>query len=301
MRKFYFFFDALFLFASVQAQDLSIKVVYPETLQTIGPVDSNFIFGSVTPGSKLSINGTPVEVYRNGAFLAFLPVGEGPFVYRLEAEKGGEKAVLDWPVLISPRPRPIPPDSLAIRYGSASPADSIFGYPGDLVTVSFAGTPGLQALFSVEGVEDFFPMAETSSPPRRADTLSVGNPVLEQGVPPESTRSGFYTGVFRLPEQKLERAKIKVYLTKSDTGKEYPKADSKLPPLVMGGAMASYCAVETLRATVTVWDPAVLRVVELDDSVSVLRSAPNAGYVAIFQPRGVRAEMTGRIGRYVKL
>jgi N-acetylmuramoyl-L-alanine amidase len=120
-------------------------------------------------------------------------------------------------------------------------------------------------------------------------------------VRPESTGSGFYTGVFRLPEQKLNQARIRVCLVKSDTGKKYPEGVSRLSPPVVGEAKTSYSAVETLRACVTVWDPAVLRVVELDDSVSVLRSAPNAGYVAIFQPRGVRALMTARIGRYVKL
>lgn len=60
-------------------------------------------------------------------------------------------------------------------------------------------------------------------------------------------------------------------------------------------------AAETLRSVLTVWDPAVPRVAELDDSVSVLRSAPNAGYVAIFQPKGIRAYLSARIGRYVKL
>jgi N-acetylmuramoyl-L-alanine amidase len=301
MKKFFLFFAALLLFVPARAQELFIKVVYPETLQVIGPVDSNFIFGSVTPGAKLSINGTPVEVYKNGAFLAFLPLGEGPFVYRLEAAKNGKKAVLDWPVLVSPKPRPIPPDSLAIRHGSASPSDSIFGYPGELINVSFSGTPGLQAFFGVEGMEDYFPMTETAPPPRRTDTLSAGNPVLGAGMLPESTRTGFYTGVLRLPDKKLERAKIRVYLIKSDSGKKYPEVVSYLSPPAVGAAMASYGAVETLRASVTVWNPAVLRVVELDDSVSVLRSAPNAGYVAIFQPRGVRALLTGRIGRYVKL
>jgi len=58
---------------------------------------------------------------------------------------------------------------------------------------------------------------------------------------------------------------------------------------------------ETLRATITVWDPGFPRVAELDDSVSVLRAAPNAGYVAIFQPKGIRALLTQRVGRYVKL
>lgn len=295
------FAAALFLAPVGRSQELSIKVVYPESLRAIGPVDSNFIFGSVTPGAKLAINGAPVEVYKNGAFLTFLPLGEGPFVYHLEAEKKGKKAFLDWPVLVSPKPRPIPPDSLAIRFGSSSPTDSIFAYPGEIINVTFSGTPGLQAFFNVEGMEGEFPMAETVLPPRSPDTLAGDNSIFGQGALPESTGSGFYTGLFRLPDKKLEGAKIVVHLIKSDTGRELPGIGSRLPPVAVGEAMLSRCAVETLRAAVTVWDSSIPRVAELDDSVSVLRSAPNAGYVAIFQPKGVRALLTGRIGRYVKL
>jgi len=286
--------------ASIQAEELFVKVIYPDSHQIIGPVDSNFIFGSITPGAKLVINGIPVDVHKNGAYLAFLPVSEGEFVYHFEAEKKGQKATLDWPVLISPKPRSVPPDSLAIRFGSSSPIDSIFGYPGELLNISFAGTPGLNAFFKVEAVEGEFPMAETIVPSRSSDTLAGSSSVFALGALPESSGSGFYTGVFRLPATKLAGAKIVVHLVKSDTGQKSSIPCLLAPPLV-GGAMVSRCAVETLFAAVTVWDPSVPRVAELDDSVSVLRSAPNAGYVAIFQPKGVRALLTGRIGRYVKL
>ena len=63
----------------------NIQVVYPRKDQEIGPVDSTFILGSVTPGAVLRINGIPVEVYRTGGFLAYLPVRPGPFGFRLWA------------------------------------------------------------------------------------------------------------------------------------------------------------------------------------------------------------------------
>ncbi len=297
MKKCFLVLVSVLFSAPVQAEELSIKVVYPETMQVMAPIDSNFIFGSVSPGSKLTINGAPVEVYKNGAFLAFLPVAEGNFFYHLEAEKRGQKAALDWPVLISPKPRPIPPDSLAIRFGTATPTDSIFIYPGELVTVSFSGTPGLSAFFFVEGLEGEFPMAETVLP-RRSD---LGNALFGEENLPESSGSGFYTGVMRVPDKKLEGSRIAVYLTKSDTGCLLSQMETRLAPPAVGIASMTRCAAETLRATLTVWNPAVPKVVELDDSVSVLRSAPNAGYVAIFQPMGIRAFLLARIGRYVKL
>jgi hypothetical protein len=54
---------------------LDPKVVFPSRNQIIGVRDSNFIFGSVGNGrARLTINGAPVSVAPNGAFLAYLPV-----------------------------------------------------------------------------------------------------------------------------------------------------------------------------------------------------------------------------------
>jgi len=71
---------------------IAIRIVYPQSGQTITSRDSNFIFGSVGSGkATLRINGTPVRVYPNGAFLAFLPNPPAPSPrYELVAERGGE-------------------------------------------------------------------------------------------------------------------------------------------------------------------------------------------------------------------
>jgi N-acetylmuramoyl-L-alanine amidase len=54
---------------------LAPKVEFPSVNQSITVRDSNFIFGSVGNGhAELTINGTPVPVAPNGAFLAYLPV-----------------------------------------------------------------------------------------------------------------------------------------------------------------------------------------------------------------------------------
>ncbi len=72
--------------------ELAIRVVHP-TRQTPKPrVDSTFIFGSVGTGdASLRINGTPVPVAPNGAFLAYLPVpSDGRWV--LNASDGQREA-----------------------------------------------------------------------------------------------------------------------------------------------------------------------------------------------------------------
>ena len=54
---------------------LQIHVVYPKAEQQLAVRDSNFIFGSVGSGdAALRINGVPVPVWPNGAFIAWLAV-----------------------------------------------------------------------------------------------------------------------------------------------------------------------------------------------------------------------------------
>src|SRR6185369_17794219 len=52
---------------------LAVRVVYPRPDQVVTSRDSNFIFGSIGSGrATLRINGVPVRVYPNGAFIAFV-------------------------------------------------------------------------------------------------------------------------------------------------------------------------------------------------------------------------------------
>ncbi len=74
--------------ASAPDAPLHISVAYPVPEQLRQNVDSNFIFGAVQNGNaSLTIDGFPVAVAKNGAFLAFLPMPEND-VYHLTAEHG---------------------------------------------------------------------------------------------------------------------------------------------------------------------------------------------------------------------
>ena len=71
---------------------LAIRVVQPGTDAARPRGDSTFIYGTVgTGGAALTINGTPVPVAPNGAFIAFMPVpSSGSWVLR--AYKNGQVA-----------------------------------------------------------------------------------------------------------------------------------------------------------------------------------------------------------------
>ena len=70
---------------------LDIRVVHPTPGMLRPAVDSTFVYGSLGTGrAALEINGTPVPVAANGAFLAYLPMpADG--TWRLRAAAGGEE------------------------------------------------------------------------------------------------------------------------------------------------------------------------------------------------------------------
>lgn len=70
---------------------LAIRVTHPTQGQARPSVDSTFIYGSVGTGqAALEINGTPVPVAPNGAFIAYLPMpADG--AWRLRAQAGGQE------------------------------------------------------------------------------------------------------------------------------------------------------------------------------------------------------------------
>jgi N-acetylmuramoyl-L-alanine amidase len=70
---------------------LAIRVIQPGTDAVRPRRDSAFIYGSVgTGGAALTINGTPVPVAPNGAFIAYLPVPAS--AWELRAFKNGQTA-----------------------------------------------------------------------------------------------------------------------------------------------------------------------------------------------------------------
>lgn len=122
---------------------LAIDIVYPAEGQAIGPVDSTFVFGSLGTGqASLSINGAPVEVAPNGAFLAYLPVpADG--VYRVAATAaGGQTATLERRVRTASPAAPASGVAAPIEYEILGP-DSTWipaGWLGEVHTARPDGT-----------------------------------------------------------------------------------------------------------------------------------------------------------------
>ena len=123
---------------------LRVDVVYPPAGATVTAADSTFIFGNVgRGGAQLTINGAPVEVAPNGAWLAFLPVPDDG-VYQLAATADGQTVTATHTINV---PRPAPPVGPALRIieSSITPTGTLTGVAGERIEVRFRGTPNAVA------------------------------------------------------------------------------------------------------------------------------------------------------------
>ncbi|MBI5868824.1 MAG: N-acetylmuramoyl-L-alanine amidase [candidate division Zixibacteria bacterium] len=270
-----------------------LAVVYPRPKQDIGPVDSTFIIGSVTPGSKLTINGTKVPVYRTGGFLAFLPVRPGKFAFRLKASNVHGTDTLTVPITIADTWL-IPFDSGAIiRRETLRPSWNRTVRAGDEVSIAFDGTIGCAATFRVIALPDTlgpFPMTELQSESLRNFAAFRRTAQLREDSLPDAALApvtrGRYHGIWLVPNGlRSDTIRIQVELKRDASANRSGKplrGDSVAVAVAPGGLVA----VDSLPP----------RVVELIDSVQILRMGPRLGYWSIFQPYGVRARWWGEAG-----
>jgi len=121
--------------------ELRIQVVYPGEGSSIAARDSTFIFGNVGRGdATLTINGAPVEVAPNGAWLAYLPVPVDG-VYNLVATAEGASVTETRTVRVPSVAAPTI-SGAAIVEGSVSTGGVTTALRGERIDVRFRGTPG---------------------------------------------------------------------------------------------------------------------------------------------------------------
>jgi N-acetylmuramoyl-L-alanine amidase len=92
-------------FQSHAADPIALRVVYPAPEDRVRVRDSSFLFGSVASGNvDLTINGSPVRVWPNGAWLAWLAFpAESVMEFKIQARRAENSAELLYPVRRDPR------------------------------------------------------------------------------------------------------------------------------------------------------------------------------------------------------
>jgi N-acetylmuramoyl-L-alanine amidase len=273
---------ALILYPGIESgakenQPPRISVIYPRQRAQIGASDSTFIFGSVTPKSKLKINDHKVKVHPNGAFLAFLPLTPGDFALELVAENEAGVSTKKVSVKVPWSSFPVPKDSFCIVRNSIRPNQDLILTAGDVLETRFRGTPGCQASFRIEGLAADVPMVESPM------IISSREREYPWGEAEMSRIQGTYTGLYILGNSdRAEGAKVIFKLIRKI------------------GDDSVYVS-EPSEGKVTLKEDQTPQVVEFVGSSVVARSGPKLGYTLLYQPPGIRAIATGKRGEWVRL
>jgi N-acetylmuramoyl-L-alanine amidase len=135
------------LTASPRVRDpIGLNVVYPAPTDLVRVRDSSFIFGSVTRRDvRLTIDGAPVRVWPNGAWLAWVPFPfDSVMRFRIEARLGADSSVLIYPVRRDRRyfPGLVTNGSAWVDSMGLSPRGQVWLPPAEYLTLSARAAEG---------------------------------------------------------------------------------------------------------------------------------------------------------------
>jgi len=176
-----------------------LTMLHPTENQKLPMISQVFAYGQVTPGSTLTINGLPVNVHPKGGYITMVPLISGDQVLNASATApSGATTTLQRRVSVNVAPPLSRAHPATIERASIKPDEEWTLMAGDILRVSFQGSPNGQAEFLIESLNRRIPMAE------------VGGDSM--------TGRGFYQGSYVVqPEDRAVRATVEVALKKSGT------------------------------------------------------------------------------------
>ncbi|MGI9042296.1 MAG: N-acetylmuramoyl-L-alanine amidase family protein [Gemmatimonadales bacterium] len=123
---------------------LALRIVYPSPEALVFARDSSFLFGTAGTGeAKLAINGYPVRVWPNGAWLAWIPLPRDSVMqFRIEGRSPTDSAVLMYAVRRGGWSRR--PEGLWVDSNSLSPAGKMWWPRGEYLTLTARASEGAQ-------------------------------------------------------------------------------------------------------------------------------------------------------------
>lgn len=256
---------------------IHINVIYPKEGSRVVAAESTFVFGNVSPVEvELRVNEIPIQVYPNGAFLAFVPVTPGNFSFVCKAFSNRDTARVVRNIYIPHYLKTTTQDSLEIDTSYIFPRADWELLPGDVFKVAMKGTPGCKATFSIHDLVYDIPMVEIA--PKKL--FYWGEAIFGQGTNSQmSDVKGIYTGSYII--QNLDWA-----INREILFKLRDKA-GRIKELVAPGRL-------------NIDNSAIPRIAELSREVTIAQTGPNLG-TQLFFPDGVRVWITGRRGNYFRV
>jgi N-acetylmuramoyl-L-alanine amidase len=283
---------------------LALRVVYPPSDAVVRARDSSFLLGSVGTGdARLTINGYPVRVWPNGAWLAWIPLPPDSLMrFHIVAETPTDSAVVDHTVRRggwAPPPAP----GLWLDSTSLAPRGRVWWPAGEYVTLSARASEGAQVRMRLPDgtIIPLRPQSRLEEVPEAVRAFDRDTANLESAV-----RRDRYVGVLR------GRA------VGPDPGPVLPGPWT--PPVAAGFLPDSgqWPVVEAIQGPDTVRARGPLQVALLDslplvveleddtagtgltDRIAVGRAVPGGTYHWFF-PNGTRAPVSGRMNADLRL
>jgi N-acetylmuramoyl-L-alanine amidase len=272
-----------------------ISVIYPEPAARVDVLDSSFVFGSVGDGAaSLSIDGAPIAVAPNGAWLAWIPFrGDSVVTLHLEARTATDSARLDYRIrrvrrFLAPRA-----SALWVDTTSLTPSGRVWWPSDEYLPIAARASEGATLSLILPGGARVPFAADRGSDevPEALRAFDRDTSKLRRGV-----RADRYRAVLR--GRRL-----------GDPGSLFGNEP---------GAPGGEAVLEAVRGHDTVRVRWPLRLAMLDslpamaeldddragtgdtDSITVGRAAPAATYTWFF-PTGTRARVTGRVNDDLRL
>ncbi len=301
---------------------LEIKVVYPTPEDVVDAQDSSFMHGSLGDGdASLTVNGIPVKVWPNGAWLAWLPLPSDSLMqFTLEARTATDSARLVYFVRRAPRFIP-PPTGVWIDSTSLAPQGRVWWPAREYLPVSVRAAEGatVRIRFSDGKVV-------TLAADRRPEEVPWGTRAFDRDTQHHRrpVRADRYAGVIRgrrfgedpgpvigdslIPVEMVACSQSSLRRTIVCRERSRPLPAAK----VLSAQIEAIAGSDTARVP---WPlhlallDTVPTIVELDDDtagrgdtdgITVGRATPGATYNWFF-PTGTRAEVSGRVGDNLRL
>ena len=191
------------------AKNAPITVQYPyENMTVARGAEQIFIFGQVNlpQPATLEINGEPVELFKNGAFIAYLPVQSGAFTFELTASSGSTTTRAVRHITVPGKAIASFAEKAAFDEEEVFPQRRVEVLPGESIPLYVRGTPGAQVTAHLPALKN------------------GKNIPLQEGAP------GIYRGNFTVDPTQKEKATSVQYKMKD--GPDQTKAKITAPALI---------------------------------------------------------------------
>jgi N-acetylmuramoyl-L-alanine amidase len=257
--------------------ELNIHVVYPRENQEIAMVDSTFIFGNVTPGTRLWINDSEIPVHKYGGWLAYIDISSGPYIFHLIAVNGSDTMWQELPVLVGST-QIVPPESTYLPREVSPGAVSAYQV-GSLFTFTFqAPRNGTGWFFFDQGQPIKMSVGRQSTVTSPGEVFGTISKEADSGL---TTYYGYCqfteadTGIHRL-----------CYMFKPDA------LSSVENPVIY-----EHCY-DSVVTVVPRFPPVVGKLVGENN---IIRTGPDLGYKLLYQPPGIMVQVIGMQDEYYRL